>query len=347
MLKKSEPLLSNLHLESLCQLDNLSLYTAALNQSMAVRLSSSGALSYIEQEVDVEEFTCRTQLIPAFPRGSWGLDRIDQRQLPTDGNFTINGTGFGVDVYVLDSGIDTKHSYFGGRAQWGTNTVDDQDVDLTGHGTLVSGVIGSSKYGVAKQARLISVKVIKGSSRGTSTSVVRGLSWIHNNVRKTSRRSVINISLGIPGSNKVLNSMVQHLVRAGIVVVAAAGNSAKDACEFSPGQLKEVITVGASSPEDKMWGPSNYGACVDIYAPGQAITTVWPGNRAALGHGTSIAAPHVTGVVAARMMQEPDSPHLIKQWLLKSSTHDALTFTGKGKYKTPNRLLYAGEGCNE
>ena len=219
--------------------------------------------------------------------------------------------GKGVTVYVIDTGIRTTHTEFEGRARWGT-TVDPEgpSEDDHGHGTHVAGTVGGKTYGVAKHAELVAVKAFDKTGKGTSDDILAGVVWVDKDVSERALRaaevgyseskgSVINLSLSA-GQNDALDDGVRKAIEHGITVVAAAGNDDQDACVRSPGDVSETITVGASTVEDQLWDKSNWGRCVDLFAPGHNVKSAFKSSDTATftASGTSMAAPHVAGVVA-------------------------------------------------
>ncbi|KAF9351802.1 hypothetical protein BGX34_000365 [Mortierella sp. NVP85] len=245
---------------------------------------------------------------------SWGLPRVSQRNLPlsTDYNYP-NAAGEGVDVYIIDTGISIHHTDFEGRARWGTTTVPGApNTDDNGHGTFVAGVIGSRTFGVAKKVNLIAVKSLNREGTSTLSQILAALDWvIKQSSQSTNHRTVVNLSLGA-GYSKVLNSAVDTLVQSGLFIVTAAGNGnehniGQNACEYSPASTPTAFTVGSTNINDQMSSFSNYGQCVNIYAPGERVRSTWigPTNREIYtDSGTSFSAPNVAGIAALIMSSE-------------------------------------------
>lgn len=287
--------------------------------------------------------------VAASTTRSWGLDRIDQRQLPLDGIYTPPGDGAGVTVYLVDSGLDVANPAFGGRASLGVNltgtgVTDCADESGVGHGTFVAGIAGGTTTGVANQARMVEVQAL-GCTEGGPTmtirqerrAVIRAADWIR---RHAARPAVVNMSLAFRRSDSI-DRAVRRLVRSGIPVVAAAGNEGSDACRKSPAHLSSVVTVAASTPRDRPWSGSNRGKCVDLWAPGKGITSVLSGDGVfRYGHvgATSWATPFVTGAVAQYLQRHPRAaPAKVRAWLRRTATVGALDGVPAG---TPNRLLF-------
>jgi len=270
---------------------------------------------------------------------SWGLTRVSQRTLDLSKPFLYpDSGGEGVDVYIVDTGISPTHPDFEGRATMAKSFVEGEEaIDLNGHGTHVAGTIGSKTYGIAKKANLFGVKVLDAGGSGTYSDVIAGINFVAEKVRQG--KTLINMSLGGPKAQSVDDAVVAA-VKAGVVVIVAAGNSYGDACRYSPANVKEAVTVGATDNKDAMAGFSNSGSCVDISAPGVDIKSLWLGSNGETNtiSGTSMATPHVVGVAALLMNQRQYStPEEVAAELKKTATKDVIT---KVKSGTPNLLLF-------
>lgn len=267
----------------------------------------------------------------------WGLDRIDQPSLPLNGQYSYANSGGGVTVYIVDTGI-APHTQFGDRVAAGAFTVSDgrRASDCNGHGTHVAGSVGGSTYGVAKNARLVPVRVLDCDGVGSSGDTIAALDWIAQT--HSGGPAVVNMSLG-GGYSAALNQAVAALTNRGITVVVAAGNERTDACYRSPASAATAITVAASDVADRQASFSNYGRCVDLFAPGANIRSAWIGSTTATAQisGTSMATPHVAGAAARLLQANPGwSPAQVAQALIAQATTGRITNITTG---TPNRLL--------
>jgi subtilisin family serine protease len=272
----------------------------------------------------------------------WGLDRIDQANLPLNQSYTYPNTASNVTAYVLDTGIRKTHSEFEGRASDGYDFIDNDAVaqDCQGHGTHVAGTVAGRTYGVAKKAKLVGVRVLDCNGSGAWDGIIRGIDWVTANGKKP---AVVNMSLGGSGTNASLENAVKRSIGAGFTYVLAGGNSGQDACGFTPARTPEAITVGASDRADKrsIWtvGSSNYGQCLDIWAPGSDIVSASHSNDTgtrSMG-GTSMASPHVAGAAALYLSANPSAtPAQVRDALVGAATPNKLTDIRTG---SPNLLL--------
>ncbi|GGS36579.1 MULTISPECIES: S8 family serine peptidase [Actinokineospora] len=312
-------------------------FAARMSEADARRAAADPRVAYVEQDRIVR--TTGTQPNPP----SWGLDRIDQRDLPLDNSYTYPNDGAGVTAYIIDTGIRTTHADFGGRATWGTNTVDSNNTDCNGHGTHVAGTVGGTAHGVAKGVRLVAVKVLNCQGSGTLSGVAAGVDWVTANARKP---AVANMSLGASGTNATLENAVRNSIASGVVYALASGNSNANACNFTPARTPEAITVNASTRTDARASFSNYGSCSDIFAPGQDITAPWNTSDTATNtiSGTSMAAPHVAGAAAVYLAGHPGAtPAQVQTALKDGATKNSIGNPGSG---SPNNLLFVGEGTD-
>lgn len=265
---------------------------------------------------------------------TWGIDRIDQRNLPLSTTYTYTKTGSGVNAYIIDTGIDTTHSQFGGRATNVYNSAGGSNSDCNGHGTHVAGTVGSTTYGVAKAVSLKGVKVLDCNGSGTWSGVIAGMDWVTANAVKP---AVANMSLG-GASNASVNSAATRMANAGVFTAVAAGNDGANACNYSPASASNVTTVAASDRTDTRASFSNSGSCVEVYAPGVSVTSTWMGGGTNTISGTSMASPHVAGVAALYKATYGDaSSATINTWMINNATPNVIKSNPTG---TANRLLY-------
>ncbi len=335
-------------------------FAATLPQEALAAIRSNPVVARVNSDVAAWTFT-----VP-----SWGLDRVDQRNLPLDDAYQPAGdAGAGVHVYVLDGGIYSGHSQFDNRVVTGPDSALDalrpdtssyyaedcwgQDPFpfnfSAGHGTHVAGIIAGSSYGIARYASLISVRVFECNDTSSVSAVLAGVDWIAGNYHTP---AVVNFSGGFPASRDsidILEDAIQASVAEGVTYIVAAGQPdtgpGNDACDYAPGDMSETVTVGASTDADARWTPSNYGTCVDLFAPGEDIVSAYFGSggtpspdSSRVLSGTSQAAPHVTGIAAIYLGDHPTaSPASVRSYLLQTATSGSLSNIGSG---SPNLLAF-------
>src|SRR5262245_6216095 len=275
---------------------------------------------------------------------TWGIDRIDQHALPLSGTFTYTRTGAGVKAYIIDTGIRFTHSQFGGRAIKGVDevTIGGSAADCNGHGTHVAGTVGGSTYGVAKGVTLVAVRVLGCNGSGSTSGVIAGVDWVTGN-HAAGQPAVANMSLG-GGASTALDNAVNNSIADGVSYAVAAGNSNVSACGSSPARAPAAITVGSTTSSDARSSFSNYGSCLDLFAPGSSITSAWYTSDTATNtiSGTSMATPHVAGVAALYLQGSPSAaPASVRNAIVDNATNGVVGNPGSG---SPNKLLYSQFG---
>jgi len=309
-------------------------FAAHLNHKQLRALRHSPKVAYIEQDARVHETDTQTG-------APWNLVRIDQRSLNLNGVYNYGPTaGAGVHVYVIDTGIQTNSVDFDGRASNGFTAFRDSGTDDNGHGTHVAGTVGGMRYGVAKLVTLIGVRVLNRQGSGTTAGVIQGMNWV--TAHHVAGKSVANMSLGGSKSN-AMNDAAAKMVETGVFLSVAAGNDNKDACGYSPASAPDAFTVAASDNTDRKATFSNWGTCVDVWAPGVSVTSDWIGSTTATNtiSGTSMAAPAVAGVAALYMAEHVTTPAATATWIRDNATANILT--NGGFSGSPNLLLYKAD----
>jgi subtilisin family serine protease len=309
-------------------------FEAAMDAATAARLAADPAVAYVEQNSVVSIADTQTG-------ATWGLDRIDQRARPLNSTYNYaTSAGVNVTAYIIDTGIRLTHGQFTGRVRSGRDTVnnDNDASDCNGHGTHVAGTVGGSTHGVAKRVSLVAVRVLSCSGSGSLAGVIAGIDWVTSD-HAAGAPAVANMSLG-GGASSSLDSAVTRSIADGVSYAIAAGNSNANACNASPARTPNAITVGSTTSTDARSSFSNFGACLDIFAPGSSITSAWSTGDSATRtiSGTSMATPHVAGAAALYLSgNRSATPAAVTSALTTNATANVVTNAGSG---SPNRLLY-------
>ncbi|HEX6870778.1 MAG TPA: S8 family serine peptidase [Micromonosporaceae bacterium] len=312
-------------------------FEVGTSEAAARRIAANPAVDYVQQNGVYS--IAGTQ----SPTPSWGLDRIDQRNLPLNNSYTYPTAASGVRAYIIDTGIRFSHSDFGGRAVSGFDAIDGGTADDGhGHGTHVAGTTGGTSYGVAKGVTLVGVRVLNNQGSGTSAQVVAGIDWVTGD-HDPGELAVANMSLG-GGADTAIDNAVSNSIADGVTYAIAAGNSNANACNSSPARVAAAITVGATESNDARASYSNFGTCLDLFGPGSSITSAWNTSDTATNtiSGTSMATPHVAGAAALVLAQNTSyTPAQVRDSLVNNATNGVVTNPGTG---SPNKLLYVVNG---
>ncbi len=309
-------------------------FSAKLPDAALERLRGNPDVAFIEADQ-------RVSIDATQSPATWGLDRIDQRNLPLSNSYTYDATGSGVTAYIIDTGIRASHSELGGRVGSGYTAISDGNGtnDCHGHGTHVAGTVGGSTYGVAKQVTLRPVRVLDCAGSGSTSGVIAGVDWVTSN-HAAGTPAVANMSLG-GGVSSALDTAVTNSINDGVTYAVAAGNENTNACNGSPSRVGAALTVGSTTSTDARSSFSNYGTCLDLFAPGSSITSAWHTSDSATNtiSGTSMATPHVAGVAALYLQGNPSaSAATVSSAIVNGATSGVVTGAGSG---SPNRLLYS------
>jgi subtilisin family serine protease len=307
-------------------------FSVTLPPAAAALLARSPFVELVEEDQIMTASAIQTS-------ATWGIDRLDQRALPLNASYSYTATGSGVNAYIVDTGILPTHTEFQSRASIGYDAITPlaPQADCNGHGTHVAGTVGGKTYGVAKAVRLIGVRVLNCNGSGSTAGVIAGVNWVAANAVKP---AVANMSLG-GGASTALDRAVKAAIDSGVTFVVAAGNSNFDACLYSPARVAAAITVGASTRTDDRASYSNFGNCLDLFAPGSAITSAWftTTTSTVTISGTSMASPHVAGVAALYLQRNRAStPRQVRNAIVANASKVTKLGNSTG---SPQLLLFS------
>jgi serine protease len=313
-------------------------FVARADDKGLARLLADPRVAYVQEDGVVS-------IAASQSNATWGIDRIDQRNMPLNQTYTYDTTASGVHAYIIDTGVLLNHAQFSGRMGNGYDAVSNggNANDCNGHGTHVAGTVGGTTYGVAKEVKIHPVRVLGCNGSGSNSGVIAGMDWVAENHVKP---AVVNMSLG-GSADQATDDAVNRLHNAGVTVVVAAGNNSGNACSYSPARAANAITVGSTTNTDARSSFSNFGSCLDIYGPGSNILSAWHTSSTATNtiSGTSMASPHVAGVAALYLATNPNAtPAQVRNAIVDNATSGKVTDAGSG---SPNKLLYSIFGGGE